>query len=497
MSSLTRLTFCTKIWRFCKVLMFNSNSSSIRSQLIGLLANRWAIACCSILAFQQVLEASSTYWLVKLMASITGGENFFPYLVLYLAALALPYIPWCWAFVLKITWKQEAQRSLTNAFIAANKNNIGEWSNKGLKEQKLSVLTSEGPATIHAFIDYIWDLTYDFLSVSLNILALAIVVEPLFALAYAFSIVFVIIIMKLKRRTQRQLTLKAMTARIDLCQSLLAAWDNVLLGNDYNFKLWEEKNTMRLNRCLQRNVALERFDQFLAIFVSLMTSIPCVIVVIYFILKHKNDLVILSSFIVILPILFQILSYTYLTLSLAFRWTMHRSKLTTVYKTIQGSKETHASLERKVKWGKMMFTNTFVDPMETSAPESSVSLAYPQPINSHQDLLKQTYRSGRVTVRGENGCGKSTALMLIKNALEKRAFFLPTHNQLSFLSETNKYSTGESLKNRLLEILEKVEADILLLDEWDANLDNENQEKLSKLINELSEKKCVIEVRHR
>lgn len=477
--------------------MFNSNSSSIRSQIYGLVTNRWAITCCSMLVFQQILEASSTYWLVQLMASVTKGENFTLYLILYLAALIIPYIPWCWAFVLKITWKQEAQRSLTNAFIAANKNNIGEWSNKGLKEQKLSILTSEGPATIHAFIDYMWDLIYYFSSVTLNILALSIVVEPLFAIAYAFSISLVVIVMKIKRRTQRQLTLKAMTARIDLCQSLFAAWDNVLLGNDYNFNLWMEKNTSRLNRCLQRNVALERFDQFLAIFISFLTSVPCLLVVAYFVINNRNDLVTLSSFIVILPILFLILSYTYLTLSLAFRWNMHRSKLTAIYKSIQGSKETHNSLERKVKWGKMMFTNSFVDPTETATPETSVSLAYPQPINSHQDLLKQTYHSGRVTVRGENGCGKSTALMLIKNALEKRAFFLPTYSQLSFHSETNKYSTGESLKNRLMEILEKVDADILLLDEWDANLDKENQEILSSLINELSEKKCVIEVRHR
>jgi ABC-type transport system involved in cytochrome bd biosynthesis fused ATPase/permease subunit len=87
--------------------------------------------------------------------------------------------------------------------------------------------------------------------------------------------------------------------------------------------------------------------------------------------------------------------------------------------------------------------------------------------------------------------------MLIKNALAGRAFFLPTHNQLSFSAESNKFSTGESLRNRLMEILEKVEADVLLLDEWDANLDKDNQERLSMLIDELSDKKCVIEVRHR
>ena len=111
--------------------------------------------------------------------------------------------------------------------------------------------------------------------------------------------------------------------------------------------------------------------------------------------------------------------------------------------------------------------------------------------------MEFTLKPGRLTMRGENGAGKSTALMLVKNSLANRAFFLPTQNQLSFTSETNKYSTGKSLRNRLMEILEKVDVDVLLLDEWDANLDKENQERLSALIEELASKKCVIEVRHR
>lgn len=462
-----------------------------RNHILGLLFNRWAFGCCSILTFQQVLEASSTYWLVCLMASITAGTSYFFYLVIYLASLAIPYIPLCIAQIFKISWKQETQRAFTNAFVSANKDNIGEWSNKGLKEQKLSILTSEGPNTIHLCIDYIWDLFTYVSSVFLNILALSIVVEPLFAVAYGVSISCVVVVMKLKRRAQRQLTQKALTARIDLCQSLLAAWDNVLLGNDYNFKLWDEKTSQRLNRCLQRNVALERFDQFLAIFVTLMTAIPSLVVVVYYVMQHKNNAVELSTFVVILPLLFMILSYTHQTLSLAFRWTMHRSRLNTVYKAIQGSKEAQSALERKVKWGKIMLT------LNEQTSINSPSLSSTQPIFSHQDLLKHTSQSGRLTIRGENGSGKSTTLMLIKNALSKKAFFLPTHTQLSFVSETNKYSTGESLKNRLIEILEKVEAEVLLLDEWDANLDKENQERLSTLIDELAQKKCVIEVRHR
>ena len=107
---------------------------------------------------------------------------------------------------------------------------------------------------------------------------------------------------------QRVLTRKALSARVDLTQSLLAAWDNVLLGNNYNFKLWQERTTQRLNRSLQKNIDLERFDQVMAIVVSLMTSIPSLLVVAYYVYVNQDDRVKLSSFVVTLPILFLIIS---------------------------------------------------------------------------------------------------------------------------------------------------------------------------------------------
>jgi ABC-type bacteriocin/lantibiotic exporter with double-glycine peptidase domain len=232
----------------------------------------------------------------------------------------------------------------------------------------------------------------------------------------------------------------------------------------------------------------------MAIFVSLITALPTLFVAGYFMFKNFHDPVRLSAFVVILPLLFNILSYTYQTLALVFRWRMHKSKLTAIYKTIQPSKDAPFTMIKKVKWPKISVIPNLIQG-QTIAPPESISLPYP--IQSHEELVRQASLAGRLTIRGENGCGKSTALLLIKDALAGKAFFLPTHNQLSFVAETNKYSTGESLKNRLLEILEKVEAEVLLLDEWDANLDPENKESLSVLIDELASKKCVIEVRHR
>jgi ABC-type transport system involved in cytochrome bd biosynthesis fused ATPase/permease subunit len=475
--------------------MFSTDSKKLRKQITGLLTNRSAITCLTILFFQQVIESSATLWLVWFMKSIVEGTPYIPYIVLYLTTLVFQYIPSCVAHIFKTEWKQEAQRSFINAFVSANRNNIGEWNNKTLREEKLSLLSAEGPAALHALIDYVWDLFTWVLSVFLNIVFLAVVVEPLFIIAYSLSVVLVVIMMKLQRRTQRNLTQKALSARVDLCQSLLSAWDNVLLGNNYNFNLWDKKTTERLNRCLQRNIDLERFDQILAIFAALVTSIPSLFVVIYFVFQYKADPVQLSAFVVILPILFMILTYTYQTISLGFRWGLHKAKLMSIYKAIQASKDSHHILVRKVKWDKIMATLAKQANEDIISPH--VSLAGPRFIESHADLLNQTASKGRLTLRGENGSGKSTALMLIKNALAGRAFFLPTHDHLSFFSETTDFSTGESLRKRLFEILEKVDVDVLLLDEWDANLDKDNQESLSELIDKIAEKKCVIEVRHR
>lgn len=471
--------------------MFNSSTPKTLKQFWSLLTNRWAFSCFALLTFQQLIEASATIWLVMMVKKITAGEVFFPYLFIYLSTLVFPYIPGCFANIIKISWRQESQRSFINAFVSSNRNQIGEWSNKGIREEKLSILTAEAPSALQALIDYVYDLYSYVISVFFNIFALSVVVEPLFGLAYAVSVLMVIMVMKLKRRLQRRLTKKALTARIDLYQSLLAAWDNVLLGNRYNFKLWEDKTTQRLNRCLQKNVDLERFDQVLAIVISLLTCIPSLIVVVYYIYINRFSVANLTAFLVTLPILFTILSYTYLTLSLIFRWTMHKSKLLSIYKAIQPTIASHLTLEKKVKWNKIQLM------LSSAESDSHLSLAAPPYLTSYRDILAYTKNSGRITVRGENGAGKSTLLMLIKNELCDRAFFLPTQNQLSFISETNKYSTGESLRNRLLEIIDKVDVDVLLLDEWDANLDKDNRESLSALIDECARKKCVIEVRHR
>jgi hypothetical protein len=112
---------------------------------------------------------------------------------------------------------------------------------------------------------------------------------------------------------------------------------------------------------------------------------------------------------------------------------MHKSKLVALFRAIQASRESASQLEKKIKWDKIRLIK--------SAADEYISLAGPKESAFQNELIGKEAASGRLTLRGENGSGKSTLLMILKNTFKDRAFFLPTHSQLSFASETNKYST--------------------------------------------------------
>ena len=162
---------------------------------------------------------------------------------------------------------------------------------------------------------------------------------------------------------------------------------------------------------------------------------------------------------------------------------MQKSRMKTIVKLLTppdlpSSKEAYQKLEKRINWDKLRISiRATVVPLET--------------------LIESLPSHGRYTIKGENGSGKSSLLLLIKLLKGREAFYLPAKHELSFQLSKDGFSTGQLVRKTLHELLEKLDTEIVLLDEWDANLDTVNQQQLSQLIDQLSQKKCVIEVRHR
>ena len=58
-------------------------------------------------------------------------------------------------------------------------------------------------------------------------------------------------------------------------------------------------------------------------------------------------------------------------------------------------------------------------------------------------------------------------------------------------------SSGETVLSHMQTILKEVQTDMLLLDEWDADLDAANIKKISGSLDQVARTQCILEVRHR
>src|SRR4029079_1298200 len=126
--------------------------------------------------------------------------------------------------------------------------------------------------------------------------------------------------------------------------------------------------------------------------------------------------------------------------------------------------------------------------------------------------------TGRINVRGPNGAGKSTLLSSLKSVVRPRAYYWPTADRLAFafahgygeidahkdgdplasaVAQKPGFSSGERQLRALQEIVRHTDAQIYLLDEWDANLDPSNRATADALVEDLARRARVIEISHR
>ncbi|MBH3460735.1 hypothetical protein [Pseudomonas putida] len=99
---------------------------------------------------------------------------------------------------------------------------------------------------------------------------------------------------------------------------------------------------------------------------------------------------------------------------------------------------------------------------------------------------------GRILIAGENGSGKSSLLKMLKMLNESSVLLTPG---AKFNGDLLNLSTGQLQIKELKSLLASPEK-IILLDEWDANLDTKNRQACSAIIDQISAAHLVVEVRH-
>lgn len=436
------------------------------------------------LVIQQLIVASSSIWITKLILHIPEGYPALTWLWLYLASLLLPYIPGTLAYIEMTKEQMRAVIEYVQKFSKIYPGRILEWSNHEQHNTKSSILSGEAYPAITSYYDYFYMLGSTSLSVILNSLTLAILIDPWLLIAYVIGVGMAFFVLHLQKNARKRLALKAQHSRIRWTALLLKAWDNILLNNVYNLNIWNQKTQERGGRLVAKAVESVKFSQSISIIMAFVLMSPSMIFIVYLAHEHIHDVAFLAILTVILPRLFQILLYSYELLFLMSEFPMQKARLKTVLSLLDPEQDAGEAVgfQQRIVWDRIRGQLK-----EGSTPSVQIS---------PQHLLQSLPSKGRITLQGGNGSGKTSLLLSLKIKLGEKAFYLPSKHELLFQIGRSRASTGQLSLQILNELKRNVKTPYILLDEWDANLDKNNREEMTTLIDELALNHCVIEVIH-
>jgi len=460
-----------------------------------LFLNDRAICAIFFLVIQQLIVASSTIWISDLSGAIIDGKNILIYLALFVTSLFVVYIPGIISSYYLEKAKNLGLYRYIEYFSRNYKGNPTLITEKTIREEREPWLIGESGRTIEEVFSVGYDGLSTGLNTSLNILALCYVFGIKILLGYGACVLILPIISRCYKNNLRNKANQFQADRKSMYQSLLSSWDNITAGNQYNFLLWWRK----FNNCWE---AVNK-SSVKAVFVTQLSSVSSVIFLLvavmgnfFWIFLTTNSSAKLAALVATLPRQIQILQHFEILSSYVMLWHGTYTRLKNLLESLDiPATADRQNLLNRVKWNEIIF-------------EFNHRQKYLKSFSEFIEILHTT-RTGRLTIRGANGTGKTTLINLAKQELGDNAFYLPTNSQLIFESTLDQgLSTGQKVKAYLDEISKLISRDatdekrgslypILLLDEWSANLDIQNATLVSEQLESIAKSRFLIEISHR
>ncbi|MFE8598993.1 hypothetical protein [Archangium violaceum] len=460
--------------------------SALLPVLRRLFLHRFGLVTLGLLLLQQLIVASSSFWLVRVFSEQAGSPAFTLALVLYMLSLFLPHLPGTAMFIYLERWHQESLRR----FLSFAVEHIGSgplaWGDAEQRQKRTALISAEGQRVIADFVKYAYEVSACGLNALCNLLVVGLIIEPMLLLSYGVGLVGSTGLLRWFSSRNAQLANEAQAARMALSAQLLRVWDNVVLGNLHNRQVWQGRVDARMATSEARSVQSQKFSELIGLGVAFFTLVPSILVVLASVVWSKADAAYAMSLVAILPRLFQILNTSHHLLSHVSDWNVHRGKLQSILELVSTGQGRAEVTQREVL-GRVRFSELLVGGEDGS-----------HPVHSLEELVSRVPHGRRLTLTGSNGSGKSTLLLLLKERLGAQAVYLPPQNTLDFEVGTDNLSTGQRLVASLNELLTDPRARVLLLDEWDANLDWANEKTVSEQLDRCLERGLsIVEVRHR
>jgi ABC-type bacteriocin/lantibiotic exporter with double-glycine peptidase domain len=457
--------------------MFNGNNGLLKTYF-----GKWLLVTFLLLLIQQIIASSSTFFLTKAVYGLNHDYNFRLFLYLYLASLLLPYLPGAISrFTLSYNVISTLKR-LYDKFIASNYGQPLHFLASEERDRKVAIFSKEYLAVSQEVNYYLYDLVAISLNILLNFVAIIIWVDRNFFIGYLCSLLLCIIALKIQKKYRENYNENLQNRRVSLTSTLIKSWDNIIIGNKLPYDNWKKNFFKQFN---EFGIALRLHARFSSLFSVLISFISFAPIFIIFIIRindtamNKDELLILLG---ITPRIFLLLNNTENLINSISYFPGYKIQVSNILSTFHIAKENDSDYQKRIKFDSIVVKDT----------DNNV-------INSMEFLKNiDKHKVGLFKIIGDNGSGKTSLLMLIKNTLGDKAFILPAHHNLEMITDQNKhYSTGEKMSEIIKIIFNDQAIEVMLLDEWDANLDRINNQKIISELQELSKTKLIVEVSHK
>jgi len=439
--------------------------------------------CLSWELCAQLVVALSTWAIIKASATAVGDnpKDALVYLATFVICLTVVFLPNALARLNLVKWQLESFSRYVKRFSRVHSSRQ-ILARDNFRRRMEPWLTSEARNVFDDASDTLYQMVSTFLNSVVNILVVGLFLEPTIIGYYAVATLILFVVHRGSKPYIARHANSAQSSRNNLTERLLAGFVNIINPT----KSFQENWSKNFNDSYEGLVRSESQYSIASSLVSFIGTISALMVICvgvgYFLYTNTENLALFVGMLVTIPRQVQIIQSGFYFFGLSVHWSGIRERLNTL------EKDSLSPISVDVKED-INFSSIQLHSANANKPVSDFST-----------LINEMNQPGRYTLRGPNGCGKSTLLALFSEHLkDKKVVFIPTVASQIFVKESGPISdsSGKTMLNILETIVGQKNIDILLLDEWDANLDDSNVNQVDAKLSILSQSIPVVEIRHR
>ncbi len=445
--------------------------------LFSIFKNKWTKILLLTILMQQLLVAGGTYFLGEITRQfpIDGFQvstALYLFICIFLPGTIFHYaVAWCTTRTYK-----SAQLNYLNEYIRSNYNHPTHWRDEGSKRQRHDIMCRGGQDTILTTVNFFSDVAATGLNIFLNTISVILVTDITLGIIIVIAGLLGLGIIHLASSKISETSRNEMLADNQLNAHLSRSWDNIILGNQLFFDRWRELFNKFFLKTEEESLESVKKREWAISVAGMVTNGLVLGCALFLAWLYQATPGFVLAILVMLPRSLQIVMHIQIVQSYLAEWKRLEERLAVTYESIIEPKSMDLS--------HLIQKNGISIKLDNKA----------YPFEEIENLL-ENHKTGRFTITGENGIGKSSLLLKLKDRFHLSATYLPAQHQLILREAQFSISTGEIALASLKE-LQSSNCDILLLDEWDANLSAENRAIIDQVINQLSSERIVVEIRH-